>query len=56
MEESKKKKETELMKKFAEMKQKYQKESTDEEQTEEQNNLNGVIPERNFKKNLGCGG
>lgn len=55
MEDSKKKKEAELMKKFADMKEKYQQESSEGEQSEE-NRGNGVIPERNFKKNLGCGG
>lgn len=55
MEDLKKEKEAALMKKFEAMKQKHQEENAPEEVADKKEKHTGIIPNRNFKKNLGCG-
>ncbi|MEL6560603.1 MAG: hypothetical protein AAFQ94_20595 [Bacteroidota bacterium] len=56
MGEHKNKKEAELKKRFAEMKRAHQEKPAQDEFSDEVIGTDGVISERNFKKNLGCGG
>jgi len=56
MENSKKEKEEALLRKFQALKEKHQNNGEAEDlDKSDAEAYNGVIPERNFKKNLGCG-